>query len=99
MAYLLAKGDVTPPARPIPDVIDFRYTGNKLHPTQKPLGALKPLISAFCPPEGVVLDPFAGSGSTLVAAKLLGRRYIGFEIDAQHHSTATARLEELKAAT
>jgi DNA modification methylase len=98
VAYLLAKGDVKPPAQPIPDVIDFRYTGNKLHPTQKPIGALKPLISTFCPPDGVVLDPFAGSGSTLVAAKQLGRRYIGFEIDAQHHRTATARLEDMKAA-
>jgi adenine-specific DNA-methyltransferase len=98
VAYLLAKGDVQPPARPIPDVIEFRYTGNKLHPTQKPIAALAPLISAFCPPGGVVLDPFAGSGSTLVAAKQLGRRFIGFEIDAQHHRTATARLEDLKAA-
>jgi adenine-specific DNA-methyltransferase len=98
VAYLLAKGDVVPPAHPIPDVIDFRYTGNKLHPTQKPLGALKPLISAFCPPGGIVLDPFAGSGSTLVAAKQLGRRFIGFEIDPQHHRTATARLEEMQAA-
>lgn len=99
VAYLLAKGDVAPPAKPIPDVIDFRYTGNKLHPTQKPLGALKPLISAFCPVDGVVLDPFAGSGSTLVAAQLLGRRFIGFEINAQHHRTATARLEEMKTVT
>jgi site-specific DNA-methyltransferase (adenine-specific) len=95
VAYLLAKGDVVPPAQPIPDVIDFRYTGNKLHPTQKPLGALRPLISAFCPPDGIVLDPFAGSGSTLVAAKQLGRRFIGFEIDAGHHRTATTRLDEM----
>jgi hypothetical protein len=34
VAYLLAKGDVQPPAQPIPDVIEFRYTGNELHPTQ-----------------------------------------------------------------
>jgi site-specific DNA-methyltransferase (adenine-specific) len=97
-AYLLAKGDVTPPAAPIPDVLDFRYTGNKLHPTQKPIDALKPLVSAFCQPGGVVLDPFAGSGSTLAAAKQLGRRYIGFEVDANHHRTATARLDGIKVA-
>jgi adenine-specific DNA-methyltransferase len=45
-----------------------------------------------------LLDPFAGSGSTLVAAKQLGRRFLGFEIDPQHHSTATARLEAMAAA-
>lgn len=92
-AYLLAKGDVQPPAQPISDVIEFRYTANKLHPTQKPTTALTPLVNAFCPPDGIVLDPFAGSGSTLVAAKQLGRRYVGIEIDAQHHRTATTRLE------
>lgn len=42
---------------------DIPYTGNKLHPTQKPVAALKPLIEAFCPQQGTVLDPFAGSGS------------------------------------
>jgi len=93
-AYLLAKGEVQPPAQPIPDVIEFRYTGNKLHPTQKPTVALKPLIEAFCPAQGIVLDPFAGSGSALVAAKQLGRNFIGMEIDGQHHRTATARLQE-----
>jgi adenine-specific DNA-methyltransferase len=92
-AYLLAKGDVEPPAKPISDVIDFRYTANKLHPTQKPVSALMPIIEAFCPQDGIVLDPFAGSGSTLVAAKEVGRRYIGIEISAEHHQTATTRLK------
>jgi site-specific DNA-methyltransferase (adenine-specific) len=92
VAYLLAKGDVKPPARPIPDVVEFRYTGNKLHPTQKPVAALAPLVSVFCPRHGVVLDPFAGSGSSLVAAQQEGRRFLGFEIDAAHHRTAAARL-------
>lgn len=91
-AYLLAKGDVQPPAKPMSDVIDFRYTSNKLHPTQKPVSALMPIIEAFCPQDGIVLDPFAGSGSTLVAAKELGRKYIGIEISAEHHQTATTRL-------
>jgi hypothetical protein len=63
-AYLLAKGDVTPPAAPMPDVLDWTYTGNRLHPTQKPVQVLRPLIEAFCPTNGVVLDPFCGSGST-----------------------------------
>lgn len=92
-AYLLAKGDPALPAQPVPDVIDWRYTGNKLHPTQKPVGSLLPLVKAFCPPDGIVLDPFAGSGSTLVAAKELGRRYLGIELDEGHHRTASERLE------
>lgn len=91
-AYLLAKGEVTPPAQPIADVIDWRYTGNRLHPTQKPVSALCPLVEAFCPPDGLVLDPFCGSGSTLVAAEQCGRRYLGIEIDPAHYQTATQRL-------
>ena len=92
-AYLLAKGRPQLPATPISDVLEFRYTGNRLHPTQKPVCILKPLIETFCPPDGIVLDPFAGSGSTLVAAKELGRRSFGIEISAEHHKTATARLD------
>lgn len=92
-AYLLAKGRPQLPARPISDVVEFRYTGNRLHPTQKPVSALKPIIEAFCPQDGIVLDPFAGSGSTLVAAKELGRRSLGIEISVEHHRTATARLD------
>lgn len=91
-AYLLAKGRPQLPAAPIPDVVEFRYTGNRLHPTQKPVGILKPLIEAFCPLGGLVLDPFAGSGSTLVAAKKAGRRSLGIEITAAHYQAATARL-------
>lgn len=92
-AYLLAKGDVTPPTKPISDVIDFAYTGNRLHPTQKPVAALQPLIETFCPRGGLVLDPFCGSGSTLVAARDLGRDYLGIELSAAHHHTASDRLD------
>jgi len=97
-AYLLAKGHVTPPKFPLPDVIDFAYTGNRLHPTQKPIEALRPLIGAFCKPCGVVLDPFCGSGSTLVAARDLGRSFIGIELDSAHHVTASRRLQGAKTA-
>ena len=73
-------------------MIDWRYTGNRLHPTQKPVGSLQPLIESFCPQGGVVLDPFCGSGSTLAAAGLAGRPYIGIELDPCHYRTAVARL-------
>lgn len=94
-AYLLAKGDVTAPSQPIGDVIDWKYTGNRLHPTQKPVSSLRPLVETFCPVGGLVLDPFCGSGSTLVAAQKLDRSYIGIEIDPVHHKTAEARLAKL----
>jgi len=91
-AYLLAKGDVPPPALPVPDVIDWHYTGNRLHPTQKPVEALAPLIGAFSRPGDLVMDPFCGSGSTLVAARDIGRDYLGIELDPAHHATATRRM-------
>jgi site-specific DNA-methyltransferase (adenine-specific) len=98
-AYLLAKGFPAFPDRPPPDVIDWHYSGNRLHPTQKPVQSLKPLISAFTKPGDIVLDPFSGSGSTLVAARELGRRFIGIDLDPDHHRTATARLKEQPALT
>jgi len=91
-AYLLAKGNPRT-AKPLPDVMPWdENTGNKLHPTQKPVAILTPFIESYCPAPGVVLDPFAGSGSTLLAAKTLGRSYIGIEMDAKHHVTASQRL-------
>jgi adenine-specific DNA-methyltransferase len=97
-AYLLAKGRPAPPADPIPDVIPWRYSGNKWHPTQKPTCILSPLVRSFCPPGGLVLDPFAGSGSTLVTAAALGRAYLGIELDAATHATACDRLRVMHAA-
>ncbi len=60
--------------------LEWQYAGNKLHPTQKPLGSLKPLIEAFCSAGGLVFDPFCGSGSILVAAWETGRSFIGIEL-------------------
>jgi site-specific DNA-methyltransferase (adenine-specific) len=91
-AYLLAKGDVTPPSKPMPDVLDWKYTGNRLHPTQKPVECLAPIIAAFCKPGDLILDPFCGSGSTLVAARDAGCDFLGIELDAEHHRTASERL-------
>jgi DNA modification methylase len=91
-AYLLAKGNPTLPENPVADVIDMPYSGNKLHPTQKPVAALKPLVEAFTGKNDLVFDPFCGSGSTLLAAKLLHRNYLGIELDAQYHAAATKRM-------
>ena len=91
-AYLLAKGFPKEPAYVIGDVIDWTYSGNKLHPTQKPLSVLLPLVETFSARGGLVLDPFAGSGSSLAAARMLGRDYLGVELDAGYHQIASQRL-------
>ncbi len=69
--------------------------GRAIHPTQKPVDLLRPLIRYSVPPGGWVLDPFAGSGSTILAARQEGRRAWGFEQDPANHAAALARLEAL----
>jgi len=91
-AYLLAKGSPQRPVRAIPDVLEWKYTGNNLHPTQKPLCVLTPLIESFSKPGDVVLDPFCGSGSTLLAARILNRRFLGIELSKQYFDLAEHRL-------
>lgn len=68
--------------------------GRAVHPTQKPLGILRPLIEYSSAPGGLIVVPFAGSGSELVAAKECGRRAIGFEIDEANCRIAVDRLKQ-----
>lgn len=68
--------------------------GEPAHPTQKPLSLMRWSIERSGAPAGArILDPFAGSGTTLVAAKELGRRAVGIEIDERYAEIAARRLE------
>ena len=66
----------------------------KIHPTQKSVGTLKDLIQIFTDPGDVVIDPCAGSGSTLRAAYELGRNSYGFEIDKKIYKRAQKEMLE-----
>lgn len=80
------------------DVIDIPSLNNMAaertgYPTQKPLELLEMLVGAFCPAGGRVLDPCCGSGTTLVAAKRLGRSGVGFDVSEAAVETARGRVE------
>lgn len=63
------------------------------HLAQKPLKLMRAIIELTTQPGQLVLDPFCGSGSTLVAAKAAGRRYLGYELDSESAKTALDRLQ------
>ena len=65
----------------------------KIHPTQKPVGLLERLIEIFSDAGDVVIDPVAGSGSTLIAAENLNRKAYGFEIKRDFYTKAKAWID------
>ncbi len=69
---------------------------DKHHITGKPTAVMQQLVRV-CPPDGIVLDPFAGSGTTGVAALLEGRRFVGIEIAGEYATIARERLQEVDA--
>jgi DNA modification methylase len=73
------------------DVVRAPTTGNPDHPTQKPVGLMCQVIDWT---DGVVLDPFMGSGTTLVAAARMGRRAIGIELDPKYFKVACRRVAQ-----
>ena len=73
------------------NILDKKKYG---HPTIKPLPIIKNLIINSTQKGDLILDPFAGSGTTLVASKQLGRNYIGFEIDEKYVDICRKRINE-----
>lgn len=76
------------------NVLPYNRVSSELHPTQKPLELIKFLIQKSTQPNEIVFDPFAGSGTTLVAAKELGRKYTGIEIDSGYCEVIKNRLSQ-----
>lgn len=92
--YILGDGFTGKPEQTVYRTTEDRSQapGIEGHPTPKPVGLMERLI-AKCPP-GVIADPFAGSGATLAAAKNLGRRAIGVEVDEAYCEIAARRLTQ-----
>ena len=63
------------------------------HPTVKPIKLMEYLITLITPPNGIVLDPFMGSGTTAVACIKTNRKYIGFEMSKEYCKIAEKRIE------
>lgn len=77
------------------DVWEFGVTrSERFHPTQKPLALMQRCIELFTRPGDIVVDPFCGSGTTLVAANGLGRRYIGGDLSLEYAGIACKRLRD-----
>lgn len=94
--YILGDGfrKSSPPLRSVIATTEARSVEAMTisHPTPKPIGLMETLIDRC--PEGVIADPFAGSGSTLVAARNLGRKAVGVEIDESYCEIAAMRLSQ-----
>lgn len=80
-------------------VWDYMMAGDKnplkrRHPAVFPDKIPYDFIQCFCPEDGIVLDPFVGSGSTAVMAKVLGRKYIGIDISEEYCKLAEERIEK-----
>ena len=92
-AIVLAKGNPIKPVAPLKSIQPWKYSGNRLHPTQKHPSVIEPLVRTFSKPNDIILDPFCGSGTTLEVARDLNRKYIGIDKDPEFANTANRRLE------
>ena len=92
--YFLGSGwrASAPPLMSVITTRESRSHAVKDHPTPKPLGLMSKLIDR-CPP-GIIADPFAGSGTTLVAARNLGRKAIGVELEERYCEVIAKRLAQ-----
>ncbi len=71
-----------------------RRDNNNNHPCPYPQAIIRPLIGSSCPPNGTILDPFMGSGTTGVACVKLGRKFIGIELEPKYFDIACKRISD-----
>lgn len=76
-------------------VLDFKYDTKRYHPTQKPVALCEYMLKTYTNAGQLMVDPFAGSGSSLVAAKRNKRRAIGIELDAGYCDIIVERLKDV----
>ncbi|MBU2051199.1 MAG: ParB/RepB/Spo0J family partition protein [Gammaproteobacteria bacterium] len=92
-ALLFSKGRGRDLAKPMFSVYMTKLQGRKLHPAQKPVDMLKAIIEVSTVPTELIIDPFMGSGSTMVACKQTNRRGIGVDKEKQWFDLAKAEVE------
>lgn len=97
MILFLHKGRKTINGKRDSNIIKDKKTGNKLHPTQKPVPLVEYLLSKFSNEGDLIIDPFMGSGTTGVAACNLNRSFIGIELDPEYFKIAQKRIEAAEA--
>ena len=73
-----------------------RDGGKRIHPTQKPLSLMKELITIHTNTNDVVIDPFCGSSTTLVACYATGRKGLGSEVLEKYYTKSETRLEKIQ---
>ena len=71
---------------------EYRRAQTGVHPTAKPLGLMRDLVELVSKRGELICDPYAGSGTTGVACRALGRRFVGWEVDGTHYRTALRRI-------
>lgn len=94
IVHFTSGAAVAPQRRDVGNVLSFSAVRKGDHPTEKPEPLLRTLLSVIAPKGGTVLDPFAGSGSTLSAAASLGLRAVGVEADERYCEVVARRFSQ-----